>query len=328
MERARRPSMSLRRSSSRAHLSYGDDRRYSRDISRSRRNSGNYSDYQYEREDYGDRPSIFRHGSRRSRRSLALSDGEDDYDQGPADPDEVPPSPGLLPRIASAFGFHQNREDDDEEAGNRRRGSRSVRSASRRGSSVSRRASTDAPSSEENWGYSSNEEDTYSESSDRTHDDGSFHSSLADDTSLPPQSRPSSPIPLLPSDGIFGDPSAPNDSIQLDHFNDVSSASKQTILLPDEDLTIRFRGYVTDKLKSFIWLVGCILSLGILGLVGRWIPQFWVRWCGRETDFEQSGDNGWLVVEVCEGIRAGWTLCLISTFARRPSETCTSFLRT
>jgi cation-transporting ATPase 13A2 len=106
---------------------------------------------------------------------------------------------------------------------------------------------------------------------------------------------------LLPSDGIFGDPSAPNDTSSIQLFTDVSSSSKQTISLPDEDLSIRFTGYVTAKLKSVVWVAGCVVTLGGLGLVGRWVPAIWVKWCGRETDFETSGKDGWLVVETPYG---------------------------
>jgi cation-transporting ATPase 13A2 len=307
---------SLRRSSSQIRTSY-NERRYSRDISRSRRNSGNYSEYGDHGQgydDYNGRPRIFRDDSRRSRRSNALSDGDGDWEEGPLDADEIaPPSPGLLPRIASALGFHQNRDDDaDEEAGGAKRrrssrGSQYARSRRTSGSSyrrsISSARSRTSIESEENWGYSSNERDTYSEISerDRDDDDQSFRSSLADDTSLPPQSRPSSPIPLLPSDGIFGDPSAPNDTSSIQLFTDVSSSSKQTISLPDEDLSIRFTGYVTAKLKSVVWVAGCVVTLGGLGLVGRWVPAIWVKWCGRETDFETSGKDGWLVVETPYG---------------------------
>jgi hypothetical protein len=35
---------------------------------------------------------------------------------------------------------------------------------------------------------------------------------------------------------------------------------RQTILLPDEDLRIRFTGYVTAVFKSVLWFLGCILT--------------------------------------------------------------------
>lgn len=162
---------------------------------------------------------------------------------------------------------------------------------------------TPTDSGSENWGYTSHgdedDADTYSNVSERT-DGNSYSSSLADDTSLPPQSRPTSPtIPLLPSDGIFGDPvsHAHHDEPILD-FAPCTSSSRQTIILPDEDLTIRFTCYSSDPFRNALWWVACVLSFGILGLVGRWIPSVWVRWSGKETAFTDAKAGSWLVVEV------------------------------
>lgn len=220
---------------------------------------------------------------------------------------EVPPSPGLFPRIASAlFGKSSARDEDvDEEGGGGGLGRERSRSVGSRGG-MSRRGSSEDLSEveeEENWGYSSGEDtDNYSETSRR--DGESYSSSIADDTSLPPQSRPSSPpMPLLPSDMIFGDPNSQSTNPQfLPHtFKNESSSSRQTILLPDEDLSIRFTGYVTHRINSTFWLIGCVLSFGILGLVGRWIPKLYIKWYGRELSFEKSGPGAWIVVETPYG---------------------------
>ena len=69
-------------------------------------------------------------------------------------------------------------------------------------------------------------------------------------------------------------------------------------MLPDEDLSIRFTGYRTDPIRNFLWWTGCILSLGILGLIGRWVPKVWVKFCGKEVAFDQAKEGSWLVVEV------------------------------
>lgn len=238
---------------------------------------------------------------------MALSDAEWDYDgdvySSSQGQEEVPPpsSPGLLPRIASVLGFNQqNRADDDAESGGvLRRLSRGSFAAHSRASMSSRRRMSDASykSSEENWGYSSNEEDYGSE--DGHGGDGSFHSSLADDTSLPPQSRPSSPIPLMGTDMFFGEN---GEQLPVQQFEENEAlGSRQTINLPDEDLTIRFTGYITHTIKSVVWLMGCIASFGILGLIGRWVPNIWVKACGQERDFNKAGSKGWLVVETPYG---------------------------
>jgi cation-transporting ATPase 13A2 len=219
--------------------------------------------------------------------------------------DEAGPST-TLGRLASFFGAGKHRDDDEESASRSRRTSMASSRRSGRGRSSS---PTRSDSGSENWGYTSHgdedDADTYSNVSERT-DGNSYSSSLADDTSLPPQSRPTSPtIPLLPSDGIFGDPvsHAHHDEPILD-FGPCTTSSRQTIVLPDEDLTIRFTCYSSDPFRNALWWVACVLSFGILGLVGRWIPSVWVRWSGKETAFNDAKAGSWLVVEVSDTCRA------------------------
>lgn len=254
------------------------------------------------------RPVNFRRSSSRSRMSVQ-SDAVDDEPLSPEERNGLS-SPRLFPRLASAFGFGHKAQDDQEEGTRRRRGSR----ARSRRSSGHTRASSDYDRSEqtsvsdsgsERWGYSSNEDDadTYSQRS-RVSGEAGYTSSLADDTSLPPQSRPSSPpIPLLPTDGIFGDPSAQLQNAQgaLVAFPESTKPSQQTILLPDEDLAIRFSSYRMDKLRSALWWTGCLLTAGGLGLVGRWVPTVWIKWCGKETEFEKTQRGAWIVVETPYG---------------------------
>jgi cation-transporting ATPase 13A3/4/5 len=240
----------------------------------------------------------------------AESPGMDDMDE----PDEAAGlrSPGILPRIASAFGFGKLDDKPDEGLGRPRSRSIASRGArSRRSSHVSSRSrgASSADVSEymsdgtESWGYTSNEDDQDTSSLISERGEGGeegYSSSLADDTSLPPNSRPSSPpMPLLPSDGIFGDPHPELQNSQVSEpFAGPDTTYRQTIVLPDEDLKIRFTGYVTDTLKSIIWFIGCVLSFGILGLVGRWVPKTWIGWVGKTTDFSNRKDGAWAVVEV------------------------------
>jgi cation-transporting ATPase 13A3/4/5 len=81
-------------------------------------------------------------------------------------------------------------------------------------------------------------------------------------------------------------------------FASTTVPSRQTILLPDEDLSIRFTCYRTDPFRNLLWWLGCIFTFGILGLVGRWVPRTWVRFCGKETAFDEAKEGSWLVVEV------------------------------
>lgn len=64
--------------------------------------------------------------------------------------------------------------------------------------------------------------------------------------------------------------------------------SRQTIYIPDEDLTILFIGWGESAIKASLWYIGCFLSLGILWLLGRWIPDWYLRGRGRETSLEKA----------------------------------------
>ena len=220
--------------------------------------------------------------------------------------DEVFASPLISPnqpstafdKIKSFIGF--SRPEHDEETGLGRKRQPRSRSHSERASTSSHdsdRRSASPSSSEESWGYG-NQDDGYS---DLDREEG-YSSSMADDTSLPPQSRPQSPhLPLIPnpSDGIFGDPaSRGQDLAEPKEFTNLALPSRQNILLPDEDLSIRFIGYRTDPVRNALWWAGCILTFGALGLFGHWVPSIWVKFCGKETAFEDAREGSWLVVEV------------------------------
>jgi cation-transporting ATPase 13A3/4/5 len=100
-------------------------------------------------------------------------------------------------------------------------------------------------------------------------------------------------------DGIFGDSSRGGDFEPKD-FPSSTVPSRQTILLPDEDLSIRFIGYRTDPFRNILWWIGCFLTFGILGLIGRWVPNVWVKFCGKEVAFDEAKEGSWLVVEVSQ----------------------------
>lgn len=211
-----------------------------------------------------------------------------------------------LSRIASYIGFSRQ-EHGDEEAGLDGRRQSHSHDRSRRGSSASghgslQRSRSRSPStSEEDWGYG-DEDDADSYATDGEEGEEGYSSSLADDTSLPPQSRPHSPnMPLVPSatDGIFGEPGTrAYDLNEPKDFVSTAVPSRQTVLLPDEDLSIRFTCYRTDPFRNALWWAGCIITFGVLGLFGRWVPKVWVNFCGKETAFDEAKEGSWLVVEV------------------------------
>ncbi|WVR06383.1 hypothetical protein IAU60_003414 [Kwoniella sp. DSM 27419] len=272
------------------HPGRRDSRRHSRAYSNApeRQGSGGY---------FGHRPE-----------SYAQSPTADVRDYEPSSPMMSPAKPSTaLGRIASYIGLSRN-EAEDEEAGHRYRHSRTYsQSRSRRGSDASdresyRRSRSPSTSEEDDW-YGNEDDDSYA--SEREDGEEGYTSSLADDTSLPPQSRPTSPnMPLVPSatDGIFGEPgSRPFDSTEPKDFVSLAVPSRQTVVLPDEDLSIRFTCYRTDPFRNALWWLGCIITFGGLGLLGRWLPRIWVKFLGKETAFDEAKEGSWLVVETPYG---------------------------
>ncbi|WWD04834.1 hypothetical protein V865_002905 [Kwoniella europaea PYCC6329] len=235
---------------------------------------------------------------------------DDDYEPSPASPMMSPARPSTtLGRIASYIGFSRNEVEDEEAAlqdGHRRSysHSRSRRGSGSEISSRRHRTRSRSPSTSEEDDWYGDEDDADSYMSERDPEEG-YTSSLADDTSLPPQSRPTSPnMPLVPSatDGIFGEPNArPYDMAEPKDFVSVAVPSRQTVVLPDEDLSIRFTCYRTDPFRNAIWWFGCIVTFGALGLLGRWIPSIWVKFLGKETAFDEAKEGTWLVVETPYG---------------------------
>lgn len=179
------------------------------------------------------------------------------------------------------------------------RRSRRSRSGSR-ASLVGSEHAIESEDEEERWGYSSGEEDDNSSSDDlliHRHGEGDLgESSDMDYGSLPPSPRGS--LPNMALDPIFGDT-----RIEMDAPPEPPGPpppgppSRQTIFLPDEEITIRFIGYETIHWRQTLWRVGCIFTFGLLGLLGHWFPRLWLRWVAQEKAFKDS-DDGFIVVEV------------------------------
>ena len=71
-------------------------------------------------------------------------------------------------------------------------------------------------------------------------------------------------------------------------FLDKSSKSRQQVYLTEEDTLIRFTGYRTLVANQIIYSVVCFLTLGIVYLIGRWLPRFRLNWVCKEVDFESA----------------------------------------
>ncbi|KAI0666684.1 Ca-transporting ATPase [Trametes maxima] len=146
-------------------------------------------------------------------------------------------------------------------------------------------------SGDERWGYSSNEEDSEEET-----DIASVRSgSEMDYGSLPPSPGPT--LPLLGGDPIFGSEAR----IEMGELEPLSPPppgppSRQMLYIEDEDAHIRMIGYEPIPWRQWLWRACCVLTLGILGLLGRWFPQLWLRWVTRECAFIDM-QHGFIVVE-------------------------------
>jgi len=69
----------------------------------------------------------------------------------------------------------------------------------------------------------------------------------------------------------------------------------QLVYIPDEDLPLRFVGLHVSKVRTTLWWIGCVLTGGILWLLGRWLPNLWRNTTGKPDQFDQCS---YVVVEV------------------------------
>ncbi|KAF8161197.1 P-type ATPase [Crassisporium funariophilum] len=188
-----------------------------------------------------------------------------------------------------------------------RRPSVSQRSSSSR---VSRRSSRSDVSEnaldldddeEERWGYSSGEEESDGDSQhsmDGVRDNVSITASMEYDSEPPSPGEGNGTLPLLGLDPVFGGEAR----IDMDTAFTLldppppGPPSRQTVYISDEDNTVRFIGYESITWRVWMWRIGCVLTLGILGLLGHWFPYLWLKCVAREKAFVESY-NGFLVVE-------------------------------
>lgn len=149
---------------------------------------------------------------------------------------------------------------------------------------------------DDRWGYSSGEEDEPSDVEDIPHDKSPVVSERAF-SSYPPSPAPSASLPLLSGDQLFGNETRIDIDFEPLDPPPPGAPSRQTIYLVDEDITLRFVGYEVLRWRSWAWRLACVLSLGMLGLVGHWFPRLWLRWVAKEKAFKELS-NGFIVIEV------------------------------
>ncbi|GAC97982.1 hypothetical protein PHSY_005570 [Pseudozyma hubeiensis SY62] len=71
-------------------------------------------------------------------------------------------------------------------------------------------------------------------------------------------------------------------------YLDKASRSRQQVYLTEEDTLIRFTGYKTLVGNQIIYSIVCCLTLGIVYLIGRWLPRFRLRYVCKEVEFEKA----------------------------------------
>jgi len=100
-------------------------------------------------------------------------------------------------------------------------------------------------------------------------------------------------------DPIFGNEARIDIELPLDDLDPPPPGppSRQIIYVPDEDSTFRFVGYDTILWRQNLWKLGCVLTFGILGLLGHWFPRLWLWWVTKEKSFIDI-NHGFVVVEV------------------------------
>ncbi|CAA7259088.1 unnamed protein product [Cyclocybe aegerita] len=215
------------------------------------------------------------------------------------------PSP---PTRSSVFGNIANlfTRGGAQENSRERRRSISQRSStsrlSRRSDAMSENALDTEDDEQERWGYSSGEEDEseeeYQQSIDTGKDTASITPSMNYDSEPPSPMEGNQSLPMLSFDPVFGGEARidMDTTFTLLDLPPPGPPSRQTIYIPDEDNTVRFIGYETIRWRVWAWRTCCVLSFGILGLLGHWFPYLWLRWVAREKAFIDSHD-GFLVVE-------------------------------
>ncbi|KAI0940528.1 hypothetical protein AcW1_003699 [Taiwanofungus camphoratus] len=175
------------------------------------------------------------------------------------------------------------------------------RSSSRRSDASSDYAVESQDEGDDRWGYSSGEEDESEASADANNAEavsiGPSGSEL-DYGSYPPSPTGGPSLPLMSGDAIFGGEAR----IDIGEFEPLDPPppgppSRQTIYIADEDSYIRMLGYEIVLWRQWLWRLCCVLTCGVLTLLGHWFPRMWLRWATQEKAFKDIED-GFVVVEV------------------------------
>jgi len=69
----------------------------------------------------------------------------------------------------------------------------------------------------------------------------------------------------------------------------------QRLLLPEEDMELMIEAYKYNTSRLYLYRISCVLSLGMVWLICRWMPHLWVKWVGIRSPM---GKAEWFVIQV------------------------------
>ena len=274
-----------------SRMSQDDSRRRSMEFTRTRRTSLGERSIDSRRSG-----SVQRSDSGQTVDSDAVSRDDVSYSWSQRRSRSPPARTSVFENIASMFG----RSTVESPVQTRRPSLSRASTSSRRIRRAHSRSSSDyaigddAASGDERWGYSSGEDDEEIEQDE-------IQAEIARDGGSDLDSYPPTPtnLPLLVNDPIFGGETRIDMGVEFELLDPPPPGppSRQTIYVSDEDVNIRFVGYEVIRVWEALWRVCCILSFGILALLGYWFPRIWLRWVAQEKAFMHI-EHGFVVVEV------------------------------
>lgn len=88
-----------------------------------------------------------------------------------------------------------------------------------------------------------------------------------------------------------------SNDIRISGLNEVpkDTRDEQILLLEEEDVQIHIQGYKYINLNLFLYRLCSVLSFGLVWLICRWVPRWYISWIGKKVPLK---DAEWLVFTV------------------------------
>lgn len=67
-----------------------------------------------------------------------------------------------------------------------------------------------------------------------------------------------------------------------------SVEGQQRLLLLEEDMELLIEAYRFEKSRLYLYRLSCILSLGMVWLLCRWMPHLWIKWVGTVSPMSKA----------------------------------------